>query len=161
MNLKCSAHEHIFKFMLTTRTVQKMKIPKAITLYPKIPALFSQSLLLENCPGTPCRILFFLNLTFHQKNLFLRWLEILHFFSPKNQSWTFESSDLCTGMKPQEIPKREKCSNFSHQHLMAECIWNIPGLALIMPPSHHRAYTKPSKRIFGEWIGDPRKTDST
>lgn len=52
-----------------------MKLPKAITLYPKISALFPQSLLLQNCHGTPCRILFFLNLAFHQKNLFLGWLE--------------------------------------------------------------------------------------
>lgn len=32
---------------------------------------------------------------------------------------------------------------------MAECIGNIPGLALIMPPSQQRAYTKPSKYVFG------------
>lgn len=84
MNLKCSAHEHIFKFMLTTRTVQKMKLLRAITLYPKISALFSQSLPLENCHGTPCRILFFLILTFRQKNLFLGWLENSSFLQKIN-----------------------------------------------------------------------------
>lgn len=84
-----------------------MKILKTITLYPKISAFFSQSYPLENCHSTLCRI-FFINLTFNQKNLLLSWLENpSHIFSTKNRSWTFgRSSNLCIGdSQERKMPK--------------------------------------------------------